>query len=213
MSPSMAPAPTFCNVPVSAGCSVSLHWAINSGIRAQNSLVSGLLALPSNNGIVSGYVNNVLVASSLPFDLVLGLDWFAFVCDHVPGTMVHLSSGPLELRRFSPTLGVGMESSLSAAAEPSSAALMFRGDISANPLSSSSVSRGGPEAVLTPSSSSRTRGAGAVAASTLAALHTPRTRGANDNIVNNVLPINDSFNDEPVVSYSNDDRSVLLLSR
>ncbi|KAF7361356.1 hypothetical protein MSAN_01168300 [Mycena sanguinolenta] len=168
---------TLCDVAVSAvfdrnaaGSSVSLDWVLNSGIRTHNSRVSGLLTLPTNLGVLSVSVNGVLVAPSLPSDLVLGLDWFSFVCETTSDTIVHLASGPLELSPC--TTGID-PAPFPSVPSSSSAATMFRGDISANPSSSSPVSGGGPGVVLTPSPSPRTRGAGAVAASTLAALRTP----------------------------------------
>jgi hypothetical protein len=109
---------TFCNVPVSAvfdsnasSSTVCLEWVINSGLRTRNSQASGLLSLPANAGFVSMYLNNLPVAASLPSDLVLGLDWFEFVCHCASETIVHLSSGPLELRRR--PLPISAESSMS----------------------------------------------------------------------------------------------------
>ncbi|KAF8153577.1 hypothetical protein K438DRAFT_1987542 [Mycena galopus ATCC 62051] len=52
---------------------------MNSGLRTYNSRVSGLLTLPSNTGVLSTALTNVSVTSSLPSDIVLGLDWFEFV--------------------------------------------------------------------------------------------------------------------------------------
>ncbi|KAJ7706710.1 hypothetical protein B0H17DRAFT_1125561 [Mycena rosella] len=190
---------TFCNVPVSAVfdsnvsySTVCLEWVINSGLHTWNSQASGLLSLPANAGFISMYLNNIPVAASLPSDLVLGLDWLQFVCNFTSVNIIlHLSSGPLELRR-------------SLSVTP-----VLRGGINVEPSSSSSVSWGGSGVVLTPSSTSLTQDVDAVAACTLAALP-PRTRGVlnpNDNDVINVeLPMNGSVpNDVPALSvYSPD---------
>ncbi|KAJ7752501.1 hypothetical protein DFH07DRAFT_1061706 [Mycena maculata] len=139
----MTSIPTFCNVPVSAvfdgnaaSSSVSLDWVMNSGIPTQNSRASGLLSLPCDAGIMSMLLNNISVAASSPSDLVLGLDWFQFVCTSTSAVVVHFASGPLELRHHGlPT---------SAASGSSSVAPVFRGDIGVDPWSSSPVSPGRP---------------------------------------------------------------------
>ncbi|KAJ7752395.1 hypothetical protein B0H14DRAFT_3166650 [Mycena olivaceomarginata] len=142
---------TFCNVPVSAAfndkatsSSVSLDWIMNSGVPTQNSRASGLLSLPCDAGVLSMFLNGISVAASLPSDLVLGLDWFQFVCNSTNPTsavVVQLISGPLELRH----------NSLTSAGSPS-VAPVFRGDIGVDLSSSSPVSQGGPGVVSTPSS-------------------------------------------------------------
>ncbi|KAJ7191027.1 hypothetical protein B0H12DRAFT_1148001 [Mycena haematopus] len=106
----MASRATFCDVPVSTvfDCnapisSVSLDWVINSGLRTSNSRASGVLTLPCTSGLISTHVNNLPVASSLPSDVVLGLDWFRFVSEHTSESAVRLSSGLLELRQGNST--------------------------------------------------------------------------------------------------------------
>ncbi|KAJ7880687.1 hypothetical protein B0H13DRAFT_2345481 [Mycena leptocephala] len=126
---------TFCDVPVSAifddnaahSC-VSLDWVIDSGLRTHNSQASG---------------------PSLASDLVLGLDWFQFVQHTALEGIVHLSSGPLDIRRRPPLPAFatpGSHETLSYI-HPLSAAPMLRGGIGGNPSSSSSVSRAGPDVV------------------------------------------------------------------
>ncbi|KAJ6592628.1 hypothetical protein B0H19DRAFT_1224522 [Mycena capillaripes] len=136
---------TFCNFPVSAAfndkatsSSVFLDWIMNSSDPTQNSRASSLLSLPCNAGALS-----MFLAASLPSDLVLGLDWFQFVCNSTNPTsavVVHLISGPLELRH----------NSLTSAGSPS-VALVFRGNIGVDLSPSSPVSQGGPGVVSTPS--------------------------------------------------------------
>ncbi|KAF7333268.1 ATP-dependent DNA helicase [Mycena sanguinolenta] len=191
MSSPMAPLASFCNVPISvvfdsnaAISSISLDWVMNSRLRTHDSRVSGLLTLPSNTGILSAALSSLSVASSLPCDLVLGLDWFQFVRNSASDTniIVYLGSGPLEIRRH-PLAAFGREPELSCHAASSSSSPMpvLRGGIGvdASPSSSFLVSWGGPRIVSTPSSTPRTRGGDAVAACTLADPFTPppsRTR-------------------------------------
>lgn len=114
---------TFCEVPVSvvfdgnaSSSSVCLEWVLNSGIGPRNSRISGLLSLPGDAGVMSMDLNNIPVASSLHSDLVLGLDWYRFVCGSTSENVVHLSSGALELRhhpRHHPLPTTGTEPSLS----------------------------------------------------------------------------------------------------
>ncbi|KAJ7677532.1 hypothetical protein B0H17DRAFT_1139548 [Mycena rosella] len=209
---------TFCDVPVSAVfdsnasySTVCLEWVINSGLRTWNSQASGLLSLPANAGFVSMYLNNIPVAASLPSDLVLGLDWLQFVCNSTSVNIIlHLSSGPLELRCYPlrHPLTISAESSMSIGS--SSVTPVLRGGINVEPSSSSSVSWGGSGVVLTPSSTSLTRDVDAVAACMLAALP-PHTRGAlnpNDNDVINVeLPMNGSVPNDVPAFTSKESRS------
>ncbi|KAJ6522386.1 hypothetical protein B0H19DRAFT_1086132 [Mycena capillaripes] len=155
----------FCDVPISAvfdpnatTTSVSLDWVVNSGLRTLNSQASGLLMLPSNLGDFPMRLN-VRVAASLPADLVLGLDWFRFVCGTTPahGIVVGLSSGLLELRRDSETAPPAIGS-------PSATTI-----VGAGTLSVPSVLFNGPGGVSPPSSGPRTRGVDVVAACMLAA--------------------------------------------
>jgi hypothetical protein len=113
LSSALMPAPlpataTFCNVPVSAvfdstaaASCISLDWIMNAGLRTRHSRASGLLTLPSSSGVISVSIQDVPVVASLPSDLVLGVDWFQFLCGSDSGSevIVYLSSGPLELRR------------------------------------------------------------------------------------------------------------------
>ncbi|KAJ7106779.1 hypothetical protein C8R44DRAFT_681147, partial [Mycena epipterygia] len=117
---------------------------MNSGLRTRNSRASGLLSLPSNTGFFSMYLNDIPVVASSPSDLVLGSDWFQSVCNSTSGLVVHLSSGPLELRHH-PLPMVDTESAASLSIGSSSVTPVFRGDIGVDPLSSSSVSRGRPD--------------------------------------------------------------------
>lgn len=109
--PSMSSPATFCDVALSAvfdsnsaSSSVSLDWIVNSGLHTQNSQAAGLLALPCDAGVIFMCIN-LRVTASLPYDLVLGLDWFHFICESTSGIVVHLSSGPLDLRCPLPTIG------------------------------------------------------------------------------------------------------------
>ncbi|KAJ6478436.1 hypothetical protein DFH09DRAFT_1108336 [Mycena vulgaris] len=153
---------TFCDVPVSAVFNgnaatshVSLDWVMDFGLRSRNSQVSGRLTLPCDIGVISLDMNNLPVAASLPSNLVLGLDWLQFVRSAASETTVHLSSGPLDIRRpLLPTFDAHGTSGASSSKE----------SISAN--SSSSVSRGGPGVVSAPSSTPHTRGVDAVATGT-----------------------------------------------
>ncbi|KAJ7704057.1 hypothetical protein B0H17DRAFT_1193973 [Mycena rosella] len=128
---------TFCNVPVcalfddnAATSSVSLDWIMRAGLRTRNSQASGLLVLSCNLGVISMCMN-VAVTASLPSDLVLGLDWFQFVCETGSEIVVHLSSGPLDLRSPLPTIGAVSEASLSIGS--SSVTPVFRGSIGYRP--------------------------------------------------------------------------------
>ncbi|KAJ7793114.1 hypothetical protein B0H13DRAFT_2689710 [Mycena leptocephala] len=146
---------TFGDVPVSAifdgnaaTSSFSLEWVMGSGLRTRNSRASGLLSLPCNTGFIFMCLNDIPVAASSPSDLVLGLDWFQFVCNSTSELVVHLSSGPLDLRHH-PLPTVGGESAASLSIGSSSVIPVFRGDIGVDPSSSSSASRGRPDVVLT----------------------------------------------------------------
>ncbi|KAJ7704600.1 hypothetical protein B0H17DRAFT_1126905 [Mycena rosella] len=147
---------TFCNVPVcamfdgnAATSSVSLDWIMRARLRTRNSQASGLLALPCDVGVISMCMN-VSVAATLPSDLVLGLDWFQFVCETGSEIVVHLSPGPLDLQPPPPIIGAVSEASLSIGS--SSVTPVFRGGVGVDPLFSSLVSQGGPDVVSTPSS-------------------------------------------------------------
>ncbi|KAJ6537894.1 hypothetical protein B0H19DRAFT_1270286 [Mycena capillaripes] len=62
---------------------VSLNWKLTSGILALQSLVSGVLTLPSDNGVNSINVKLSVIAS-LAYDLVLGRDWLLFFRETLP---------------------------------------------------------------------------------------------------------------------------------
>ncbi|KAJ7855086.1 hypothetical protein B0H13DRAFT_2283715 [Mycena leptocephala] len=174
---------TFGDVPVSAifdgnaaTSSLSLEWVMGSGLRTRNSRASGLLSLPCNTGFIFMCLNDIPVAASSPSDLVLGLDWFQFVWNSTSELVVHLSSGPLDLRHH-PLPTVGGESIGSSSVTP-----VFRGDIGVDPSSSSSASQGRPDLVLTHSCTPGTRG-----------VADPPVLNSNDD----VLPMNNLFRNEP----------------
>ncbi|KAJ7462918.1 hypothetical protein FB451DRAFT_1494995 [Mycena latifolia] len=90
---------TFCKIPLSTSvnplskCSlVSLDWILTSGIPAPQSFVSGVLTLPSGNGVCSMNVK-LSVTTSIPYDLVLGRDWLLFCRETLPHASFRLSSG------------------------------------------------------------------------------------------------------------------------
>jgi hypothetical protein len=77
---------TPCNAPVSvvfdgppSSSSAALDWVVNTGILTRESLESGLLSLPCNNGVFSMSMDNMSVASSLALDLVLGTHWLLLI--------------------------------------------------------------------------------------------------------------------------------------
>ncbi|KAJ6505150.1 hypothetical protein C8R45DRAFT_1090891 [Mycena sanguinolenta] len=186
---------TFCGIPLpvvfdarTRDSRVSLDWILNSGLCVQHSKASGLITLPSNNGVLSGSMNNVPVAADLPADLVLGLDWLQFVSNSHSGIVVLLSSGPLELR-YPPLPAIGTNSEISSSSagtfpfrwcsfqlfilirilvyntdmEPSS----FPASSSTSSVPSPVSTGGGHGEVLSPQSTPHTRGV--ATASTLAA--------------------------------------------
>ncbi|KAJ6532538.1 hypothetical protein B0H19DRAFT_1272800 [Mycena capillaripes] len=124
---------TFCDVPVSAvfddnaaNSSVSLDWVVHSGLRTRNSQASGHLCLPSDISVISLDIN-VTIAASLASDLVLGLDWFQFVQHTGLEGIVHLSSGPLDIRhRPLPPFATPGSPETSSYIHPLSAAPMLR---------------------------------------------------------------------------------------
>ncbi|KAF7333131.1 hypothetical protein MVEN_02378600 [Mycena venus] len=126
--------------------------------------------------VISMCLNNVPVTTSLASDLVLALDWFHFVQDSASDVIVHLTCGPLDLRRpLHPTIGSEFVPSSSMGPASATGAPVFRGNIGVEPSSSPSVFTGGSAAVSPPSSTPYTRGVDVVAASTLAAPRTPHT--------------------------------------
>ncbi|KAK7046187.1 hypothetical protein R3P38DRAFT_3420690 [Favolaschia claudopus] len=141
----MSSSASFCDAPISVhfDCQsthsrVSLDWVINHGLRTRDSQVSGSLSLLSNCGMISGDFSNVSVASSLNYDLVLGLDWAQSTNNFPPGIVWHLSNGPVDLSQFrSPAV--------------SYAAGAYAPMLPCIVPVSSSVSRGGPDEICTPS--------------------------------------------------------------
>ncbi|KAJ6479376.1 hypothetical protein DFH09DRAFT_1108103 [Mycena vulgaris] len=98
-----------------------------------------------------------------------------FVRSAASETTVHLSSGPLDIRRpLLPTFDVHGTSGASSSKDVLFVAPVLRESISAN--SSSSVSRGGPGVVSAPSSTPHTRGVDAVA--TDCDLAVPKAKGS-----------------------------------
>ncbi|KAJ7813275.1 hypothetical protein B0H14DRAFT_3150015 [Mycena olivaceomarginata] len=98
-----APA-TFCNLPLSTAFDqdqdtfmLSLDGVLQTDIHAVHSAASGILMLPAVDCMFSVQMD-LSVASSLPFDLVLGRDWLQYCREPVPDTCFHLSSGLVDLR-------------------------------------------------------------------------------------------------------------------
>lgn len=77
---------------------LSLDWVLQSGVRAVRSVASGILTIPAADSTFSVEME-FSIASSLPFDLVLGCDWLQYFRESVPETCFYLSSGPIDLRR------------------------------------------------------------------------------------------------------------------
>ncbi|KAK7006916.1 hypothetical protein R3P38DRAFT_2555077 [Favolaschia claudopus] len=103
---------TFRNIPFSTTYNqdyerplLSLDWVLDSGIPCQRSVASGVLAIPCMDSAVFSTHIDISVASSLPFDLVLGRYWLQFCRDSVQDACFILSSGPVDLRR--PSLSTG----------------------------------------------------------------------------------------------------------
>ncbi|KAJ6531530.1 hypothetical protein DFH09DRAFT_1370526, partial [Mycena vulgaris] len=101
----MAATATFHNVSLTTAFAqdadkslLSLDWVMNSGIRTVRSVASGVLTLPAIDGFVSLHMD-LPVASSLPFDIVLGRDWLQYCREALPETVIHMSSGLVDLRR------------------------------------------------------------------------------------------------------------------
>ncbi|KAJ7096148.1 hypothetical protein C8R44DRAFT_989427 [Mycena epipterygia] len=78
--------PTFSNVVVStafdsdaATSCISLAWILDAGrhMHTSNSCATGLVTLPYDGGVIS-MTMDILVASSLSHDLLLGMDWYEF---------------------------------------------------------------------------------------------------------------------------------------
>jgi hypothetical protein len=109
----MSSGATFCDAVVSTrfdgratSSRVSLDWVINSGVPTRGSRISGRLALPCDTGGISILLSDVTVATSLPCDLVLGLDWVQLMRKSAQRVVVHLSSGPLDFRTPGSSIGV-----------------------------------------------------------------------------------------------------------
>ena len=74
-----------------------MDWVFRSGLHTEVPRLSGLLVLPCDVGTVTLRLDNVPVTASLPFDIVLGLDWLQFIqrASHI--AVVHLNSSRLHL--------------------------------------------------------------------------------------------------------------------
>jgi hypothetical protein len=107
----MPPSATLCAVPLSTTFNptverslLSIDWVLSSGLPAVESFVSGRLCLPyrsSTDSVLSLDVR-LAISASLPFDLVLGRDWFVQCADSLPNTCFYLSSGVVNLASFAP---------------------------------------------------------------------------------------------------------------
>ncbi|KAJ7460155.1 hypothetical protein FB451DRAFT_1500391 [Mycena latifolia] len=103
----MAPSATLCNVPLSTSFNydfekslLSLDWVLTSGLCPINPVVSGPLTLPYHDAVdtVCSAHMQLFIASSLPFDLVLGRDWLLLCREALPNAHFYLSSGILDSR-------------------------------------------------------------------------------------------------------------------
>ncbi|KAJ7939801.1 hypothetical protein B0H13DRAFT_1850568 [Mycena leptocephala] len=138
-------------------------------------------------------MDNVPVVASATSDLILGLDWFQFVRHSASNITVHLSGGPLDLRRpLLPIIGSQPISTVSPPGAP-----VFRGNTGVDGSASTLVAQ-----ARTP----RTRG-----------IQPPRTRGAApctqgvQNFHDNVTAINNSgANELLLLPSSNEDPFVRL---
>ncbi|KAJ7920984.1 hypothetical protein B0H13DRAFT_1985948 [Mycena leptocephala] len=100
----MTASATFCNVALSTALDwnrdlsiLSLDWVFASGIRTDQGVASGVLALPCVDGGVFAVPTKFPLASSLPSDVVLGRDWLQYCRQTVPNACF-LSSGLVDLR-------------------------------------------------------------------------------------------------------------------
>ncbi|KAK7029929.1 hypothetical protein R3P38DRAFT_3266781 [Favolaschia claudopus] len=73
----------------------------SQAIPSQRSVASGVLAIPCINSAVFSTHIDISVASSLPYDLVLGRDGLQFCRDSVEEACFVLSSGTVDFRRSS----------------------------------------------------------------------------------------------------------------
>ncbi|KAF8187560.1 hypothetical protein K438DRAFT_1764723 [Mycena galopus ATCC 62051] len=123
----MSTSASFCNLPLSTAVDarevksrLSLDWVLTTGIRTFHSVASGLLTVP---GVETGFSvqMNLLVASSLPFDAVLGRDWIQYCRECVPNGRLIFSSGIIDLRHhpfIHPAVVPGMTLTSRAAEQP-----------------------------------------------------------------------------------------------
>jgi hypothetical protein len=95
----MAPSATFSNLPLSTSVNplsqrslISLDWILASGVKAHQSIASGVLTLPTGDTVCSMHMK-LSVTPSLAYDLVLGRDWLFFCCETLPYASFHLSVG------------------------------------------------------------------------------------------------------------------------
>jgi hypothetical protein len=104
----MSRAASLCDVPLSTAFDstlpsslLSLDWVLASGLRPNNSLLSGRLCLPyyrdSTDGVWSLNVQ-LAISASLPFDLVLGHDWLQLSQTTLPYASFDLASGLLNVQ-------------------------------------------------------------------------------------------------------------------
>ncbi|KAJ7906873.1 hypothetical protein B0H13DRAFT_2333021 [Mycena leptocephala] len=107
----MPPSATLCAVPLSTTFNptverslLSIDWVLSSGLPAVESVVSGRLCLPYRSATDSVLSLDVqlAVSASLPFDLVLGRDWFVQCTASLPNACFYLSSGLVNVPSFAP---------------------------------------------------------------------------------------------------------------
>ncbi|KAF7350249.1 hypothetical protein MVEN_01328400 [Mycena venus] len=99
----MPAAATFWNLAISTTFDInapnsmlSLDWVLQTGVSASRSVSSGILTVPCGESAFSVQME-LSVASSLPFDVVLGRDWLQYCRKSVPSASFHLSSGRLDV--------------------------------------------------------------------------------------------------------------------
>ncbi|KAF7371926.1 hypothetical protein MVEN_00050300 [Mycena venus] len=78
--------------PRSANSLVSLDWILSSGIATHKSVASGILTFPYGDSVCSMHMDFSLT-TSLPYGLILGIDWLFFCRQTLPQPSFHLSCG------------------------------------------------------------------------------------------------------------------------
>ncbi|KAJ7814478.1 hypothetical protein B0H13DRAFT_2381725 [Mycena leptocephala] len=78
-----------------------LDWVLASGIKSSGSVAYGVLSLLCEGSTCVMNVN-LSIKDSLPFDLVLGCDWYLYCPDSLPGVRFLLTSGILDFAPNSP---------------------------------------------------------------------------------------------------------------